>query len=98
MEFTTHTPSQSKTSAKKGSSDRGVSEYSERQKNRLFEADKNLRSCNWRRTCKCDRHPEGWSRPGGPGCKGSVSPLEQQDLERAKGSSSKCHERDQGSY
>jgi hypothetical protein len=38
------------------------------------------------------------SRPGGPGCKGSVSPLERQDLERAKGSSCKCHGRAQSSY
>src|SRR6267143_2082882 len=70
----TYTPSQSRASAKKGSSDRGVSEYSERPKNRLFQADKDLRSCDWGRTCKRDRHPERWSRPGDPGRKGSVSP------------------------
>src|SRR5258705_13704412 len=93
-----YTPSQSRASAKKGSSDRGVSEYSERPKNQLFEVDKDLRSCDWRRACKRDRHPERWSRAGDSGCKGSVSPLEQQDMERAKGSSCKCHERTQGSY
>src|SRR5882757_7578269 len=93
-----YTPSQSRASAKKGSSDRGVSEYSERQKDRLFEVDKDLRSCDRRRACKRVRDPERWSRPGGRGCKGSVSCLEQKDLERAKGSSSKCHGRAQGSY
>jgi hypothetical protein len=35
---------------------------------------------------------------GDPGCKGSVSPLEQQDLERATGSSCECHGRAQSSY
>src|SRR6202042_1523735 len=83
-----YTPSQSRASAKKGSSDCGVSEYSERPKNQLFEVDKDLRSCDGRRTCKRVRDPERWSRPRGPGCKSSVSSLEQQDLERAKGSSS----------
>lgn len=38
------------------------------------------------------------SVPRKPGCNGSASPLEQQALERAKGSSCKCHGRAQSSY
>src|ERR1700679_2915267 len=78
--FPIYTPSQSRAGAKKGSSDCGVSEYSERPKNQLFEVDKDLRSCDWRRTRKRGRDTERWSRPRGPGCKGSVSSLEQQEL------------------
>src|SRR5260370_40322268 len=98
LKCSSYTPSQSRASAKKGSSERGVSECSERPKNRLFQADKDLRSCDWGRTRKRDRDPERWSRPGGQGRKGSASPLEQQDLERAKGYSCKCHGRAQSSY
>src|SRR6185295_18879305 len=94
----TDTPSESQASTKKGSSDRGVSECSERQKSRLFQADKDLRSCDRRRTCKRGRHPERWPRQGKPCRKGSVCPLEQQELERAKGPSCQCYKRAQSSY
>src|SRR5258706_1538563 len=41
---------------------------------------------------------KGGLNPGGPGREGSVSPLEPEDLGRAKGSSCECHGRAQSSY
>src|ERR1700729_4322053 len=73
--YPVYTPSQSRASTEKGSSDCGLSQYCERPKNRVFQANKDFRSSDRRRTGKRHRHAERWSRPGDPGCKGSISSL-----------------------